>query len=155
MQLLTITCSHTLGSIDSTLALVTWCNPLFTYEWRRTWITKIHANLVFQVCILLLRCFRKGTLRKHWQPSRFTCVYLVFEVFRQKWTSLSLPFLIKMPLLICYDVLDAIHVHPCWPRELHEPSLSGMDQGLLRKDLSNLSYPNNNLGQFCQNRHRA
>ena len=38
-----------------------------TYEWWRNFMTNIPANLVFQVCISFLRCFRKGNLRKCWQ----------------------------------------------------------------------------------------
>ena len=34
------------------------CGFLWVYEWRRKFIAKIHADLVFQLCIAFLRCFR-------------------------------------------------------------------------------------------------
>ena len=47
--------------------------------------TKIHANVLLQVFILLLRCFRKGSQGDAGCfLSRFTGVYLVFEVFQTK-----------------------------------------------------------------------
>ena len=51
-----------------------------TYERRRKFTIKIHANLVFQACISFLRCFRQGNLRICWQ-----LLISFLRCFRQEW----------------------------------------------------------------------
>ena len=62
-----------------------------TYERRRKFITKIHANIIFQACISFLRVFRKEIYGNPGSfQSRFTSVHLVLEVFQTKVSALLL-----------------------------------------------------------------
>ena len=63
---------------------------LSSYEQRRKCITKIHANLVFQACILFfLRFSGKGNWGKHWKfpVSLLQACISFLRRFRLKWRN--------------------------------------------------------------------
>ena len=67
--------------------------PLETSERRRKFITKIHANLIFQACISFLRCFGKGDFIGN-AGNFLSCLQArisFLRCFRLKWALLFLP----------------------------------------------------------------